>query len=46
MIYWKLMLFIIQLINYYITAAASKYECRIKREIYAKKYINPYSFLN
>ena len=40
------MLFIIQTITYYITGEASKYECRIKRGIYAKKYINTYSFSN
>ena len=43
---WKLMLFIIQKITHNITGAASKYECRINRVIYAKKNINPYSFSN
>ena len=40
------MLFITQIITYYITGAASKYECRINRGIYDKKSINPYSLSN
>ena len=40
------MLLITQIITYYINGAVSKYECGVNRGIYAKKYINPYSFSN